>query len=568
LLVAYLKRHAEIHLKGADYELLARQTEELRSRLQDTEKEVNDIRSKVGGVSMEESKAALSKDLASIRSAILDTEMQLAAASPTLSSDFPLPGRSLQSDSPVTNAQPLTGYDAAALRLSSGALMERAHALRAREQDYLSRFTEDNPLVKSVRLQIAEVDRQLAGLAVTNPAIVLGTLSADPAMALHARMHVLTNQLQVALAEANRLNDLENALTEILRRKDIQEQNYKHLATSLERERFDTALEFSKLSNIVVNQEPSPPLKNAKAAQKLAMMVLGGVLGGGVALVFLFELFLDPRLKRASQIEQAISLPHFISIPRVRGNGVKALHQGLAGQRQITAGVETPGRMAGSEWGGSRRDGDGEDGELRSYYEALRDRIVIYFDRVNLRRKPKLVGLAGCHPGAGVSTIAQGLAETLSETGGGKVLLVNLNSGAEEARSYLRGRPAMQLTDALEQTVEGGDGESESLLLAALDQSGKDYHPVRSREFDQLIPRLKASDFDYIVFDMPPLQPTSVSYRLSGFLDKMLIVAECEKTHLESLKRAAAMLQESNARVATVLNKKRDYVPGWLRQAV
>jgi Mrp family chromosome partitioning ATPase len=160
------------------------------------------------------------------------------------------------------------------------------------------------------------------------------------------------------------------------------------------------------------------------------------------------------------------------------------------------------------------------------------------------------------------------LAETLSETGGGKVLLVNLNSGAEEARSYLRGRPAMQLTDALEQTVEGGDGESESLLLAALDQSGKDYHPVRSREFDQLIPRLKASDFDYIVFDMPPLQPTSVSYRLSGFLDKMLIVAECEKTHLESLKRAAAMLQESNARVATVLNKKRDYVPGWLRQAV
>jgi len=560
LLRCYQKRHAEIHLKGADYELLAKQTEELRVRLQQTEQEVNLIRSEVGGVSLEESKAALSKELATIRSAILDTQVQLAAANPALSPNIPLPEASAEIMEFSTNAEPATGYEATALRLSSEALLARARALRAREQDYLSRFTENNPLVKSVRLQIAEVDYHLAGLAVTNPEIVLGELDADSTLALRARLNVLTNQLQVALEEANRLSRLEYSLTEVLRRKNIQEQNYQHLATSLERERFDTALEFSKLSNIVVNQEPSPPLKNAEAAQKQALTILAGVVGGGFALVFLFELFIDPRLKRASQIEQNLSLPLYVSIPRLRRNGVRVVSRGLRADRQLQASEkELPDPS-------SQPERNGGNGELRSYCEALRDRIVVYFERVNLRRKPKLVGLAGCHHGAGVSTIAQGLAETLSETGGGKVLLVDLNGGAETAHPYFKGKPSIELNDALEHSDNGNGDSSKPVLLASLGHSQRDYHPVRTREFDQLIPRLKASDFDYIVFDMPPLHATSVSYRLSGLLDKMLLVAESERTQLETLKKATSRLEDSNARVATVLNKQREYLPRWLQQ--
>ena len=64
---------------------------------------------------------------------------------------------------------------------------------------------------------------------------------------------------------------------------------------------------------------------------------------------------------------------------------------------------------------------------LRRFYEGLRDRLVVYFEVKNLPHKPKLVGVTSCGQGAGVSSIATGLAASLSETGEGNVLLVDMN---------------------------------------------------------------------------------------------------------------------------------------------
>jgi hypothetical protein len=65
---------------------------------------------------------------------------------------------------------------------------------------------------------------------------------------------------------------------------------------------------------------------------------------------------------------------------------------------------------------------------LRSYTEGLRERIISYFEVHNLNlKKPKLVGVTGCADGAGVSTLASGLAAALSKTGDGNVLLVDMN---------------------------------------------------------------------------------------------------------------------------------------------
>ena len=44
------------------------------------------------------------------------------------------------------------------------------------------------------------------------------------------------------------------------------------------------------------------------------------------------------------------------------------------------------------------------------------------------------------------------------------------------------------------------------------------------------MPKFKASDYDYIIFDMPHVSQTSVTPRLAGLMDMVLFVIEAEKT--------------------------------------
>src|SRR5208283_2436805 len=92
----------------------------------------------------------------------------------------------------------------------------------------------------------------------------------------------------------------------------------------------------------------------------------------------------------------------------------------------------------------------------------------------------------------------------------------------------------------------------------------EDIPPALSKRFATLMPKLKASDYDYIIFDMPPVSQTSMTPRLAGLMDMVLLVIESEKTNRDSVQRATALLKDSKAHVSTVLNKVRTYVPARL----
>ena len=79
---------------------------------------------------------------------------------------------------------------------------------------------------------------------------------------------------------------------------------------------------------------------------------------------------------------------------------------------------------------------------------------------------------------------------------------------------------------------------------------------------------MKASDFDYIIFDMPPVSQISITPRLARLMDMVLLVIESEKTDRDVAKRVAAMLSESKTNVGIVLNKNRSYLPRRLHQEV
>jgi Mrp family chromosome partitioning ATPase len=81
-----------------------------------------------------------------------------------------------------------------------------------------------------------------------------------------------------------------------------------------------------------------------------------------------------------------------------------------------------------------------------------------------------------------------------------------------------------------------------------------------------MVPNLKASDFDYIIFDMPPLTQTSPSVGLAAWMDKVLLIVEAEKDSRDKVKRGYRELVAARSDVSVVLNKIRSYGPNWLQE--
>ena len=205
---------------------------------------------------------------------------------------------------------------------------------------------------------------------------------------------------------------------------------------------------------------------------------------------------------------------------------------------------------------------------LRPFYDALRDRLITFFEVNNMTHKPKLVAVTGCAQGAGVSTVAAGLAASLSETGDGNVLLVDMNLQDGAAHEFYKGQLACGLEDALAADKRDNALVQNNLYVVSEAGNSELLPSVLPKRFKNLVPRLKASDYDYIIFDMPAVSQISITPRLARFMDMVLMVVEAEKTNAEVVKRAGALLTHSKGHVGIVLNKGRSYVPKRLQQDI
>ena len=148
------------------------------------------------------------------------------------------------------------------------------------------------------------------------------------------------------------------------------------------------------------------------------------------------------------------------------------------------------------------------------------------------------------------------------------MLLVDMNQGHGNTQLFSQGQPQCGLDDALEGEKRDTAQVQDNLYLVAEGGNGEKLPQVMPKRFNLLVPKLKASDYDYIIFDMPPINQLSVTPRLARFMDMVLLVVESGKTDREAVKRAGALLAESKANVAAVLNKNRNYIPRWLHRDV
>lgn len=386
---------------------------------------------------------------------------------------------------------------------------------------------------------------------------------------MEAKLETIIQQENALKVEVSRLSEVSFRLRDLERQRDLQEEKYRYLQKSLENAKADETLDPSRMPNIKVVQSPTPPVKSIdeKSQKVMAVAAASGVLLG-VAIAFLIELVIDRRVTRPIEIETRLQLPLMLSIPYVRSGGDVS---------------KLIGREPGLEMLGDAGDvvlppiPEERKGELTTeadehfiapYASAIRDRVLFNFEINNITHKPKLIGVSGLSMGAGASTIAAGIARSFAESGDRKVLYVDLNP--KDSRGQFQADPAVSLKRALEVSRDEAFRDSpRSLYFASAPtrrERGANYSLIPTK-LHEMMPLLSGSDYDYIIFDMPPVDPTSPTLAMGGFMDKMLLVLDANHTTREALRWGYSELEKGRADVSCIYNKARSHAPDWVQGA-
>lgn len=367
-----------------------------------------------------------------------------------------------------------------------------------------------------------------------------------------AKVETLKARLQDIQQRTKKLSDVAPQIEDLERKQEMDEANYKYFAASLEKARIDEALDPTKMPNISAVQRPSPPTLVTKTRNKIALGLAGGGIALGIALALLRGLVLNRTVGRPLELETQLHIPLMLSIPYANGGFALPRNGSLENPGTLTT-ARRHSKLA--PWEPSHF--------IRPYCDAIRDRLGLYFELNHLTHKPKLVGVTGFSEEAGASTLAAGLAASLSETNDGKVLLVDVNLGPEEVHPFFKGKPAYPLKAALKPNGAIVSA-SDNLYLATVGSPNAGPAQLGLKKFFDMMPNLKASDFDYIIFDMPSLDQTSPTWGMAAFMDRLLVVVEAEKNNREAIRRGYGKLVAERNNVAVVVNKTRSYVPKWL----
>lgn len=589
LISDYLIKHRAIHRMGSQYvDAMVEEKTSLANELQHAEETLAAARQKAGVLTLEDAKRANHEAISKLSGEIINLGAELKerqAFLNELTKSLPKPettNAEAVSDAPVP-AETIADYKTMRDKLDE--LKDKRKKLRD------AGFSETSKPVDEYNQRIAETDKERQKLegkypklvtlgaslakavgtqAQTGPATDLTTQAAN-IIALQARTNFLHDELQNLMLEATNLA----ASEPMIKRLETEEQqlrtNYLTVATSVQQTKNEEELESGKSFNINVVQQPTPPFRDFTKTNKIMAMAAFGGIGLGLALAFLMELYLDRSVKRPKEVEAKLGLRLFLSIPDINRNGHRRLAKSAANDRLMLKDSEEgapadtatklPEKVGGLEvalWDPSHA--------LHPYYEALKDRLVGYFEVRNLTHKPKLVAVTGAGRGSGATTMAVGLAASLSETGDGNVLLVDMNLEHGAAQQFFKGKPGCGLDDALAHGTRDNAMVQDNLYVVSGGSNGDKLPRILPKRFASLLPKLKASDFDYIIFDMPPISETSVTLRLAGYMDMVMLVVESEKTDRELVQRASSLLAESKANVSVLLNKTRRYVPASLQQ--
>jgi len=576
LIQMYLRKHYVVHSGiGTQGEFFREQRDQLRTDLDHVEEELRKLKAETRVVSMDEAKRVSTAQIQKLTDELNAAKAEMAERKSVLKEGdeavaVPSPGKR-----PSLSPEQIEDYTDIVMRLDE---------LKQRKRVLLRDKTEAHPEVVAVIANLNVLERKKEDMESKFPALTRISLNPVPNVTntfvselgekldaftrANARVKELERQLAEAQAEALKIVEMEPQIAQLERQRDLAEKRYSYYASHLDQVITDDALGSGKVTNISIVETPTPPKRDFKSLLKWVVRIFGTCVAMGLGLAFMIDFVLDHTIKRRVEVERHLQLPLLLAIPDSNRRGWLGL------RRRSRRTSKKVGRNASAEEkerfshfaNGVIRWEPGHD--LQQYTEGLRERVITHFEVNDWKPgQPKRVALTSCGSGAGVTTLATGLAVALSRMPEVKVLLVNMNVGQGVARTFENGEPKSNGWESGDSpTAESGGDTSSGELSVVPSHATHNGQSARSSPsgLTRLPPQFDAGDHDFIIFDLPPVSQTSVTPRLSGYMDMVLLVLEAGKTGRESANHASKLMRESRANVAVVLNKCRRYMPALL----
>lgn len=545
LIAAYLQKHYEVHRGGDAYEFLSQQTDQLKSRLHETENELRRQRQEAGVISTDETKKSLTVGIEDLRRQLRDCELVLAEAKAGFVTSKADPARDRED---TTTPRPeRTGGTQAELEALCSSLL----GLRDRERQLLATYTPDSAPVKNVRQQITELEQRLEqdypgttlidmpGSTQDNRVSVVQRQTAKVA-GTEAKADALRQQLQELQEQARRVDNLEAEIRQLERKKELEENNYLYFSRSLEKARIDDALSLSKVSNISIVQEPTLPVlpSSSHTLHKMLLVLILGV-GAGLGLAFVSEYAVDHSLRDPATVREILQKPVLAAIPFAppRRAWLFRRKRGRARLLPVVAEGEAQ-HVRQTAWDVQY--------EHDAYFEDVRDRLLGAINRTP--GKPYLIGVTSGSPRGGTACVAAGLALFLSRNGDGRVLLIDADLDPAGAQGLSESHPAQGVIRPL--TGKGKTAnQSDLFLLVVPDARGELPQKGGAQVLSEFIDESRGTNYDFIIYRVPVVREMSPSLRTAGHMDGIIVVADVERERAEGLRQTQQLLRDAEATV-------------------
>ena len=571
----YMQKHVAVHEKlGVLDDYYRTRKADLQKQLETTQETLKNLKREARTLVPDDSMHSYQAQLDRLNIELQQADRELAERKAVLGVEgqAALAGGATNNPGPPVTPEVLEQYTSLHADLAS---------LKQRERESIQQhgLKEMHPTMMTIREQMEKLNRSKAGLVKAYPSlanVVISTQGGTNSMGtgfaadladikrLMTRVAVLGAQIAVVQSNATVLAELDPKIREAELQYAMDSTNLLNVALEMQGRRVSENMGPGKVLNIGWVQSPTPATLDDKKLKKKLLTVFGGCVALGFGLAFLIEMLLDRSIKRAVDVERRLKLPVFLAIPDTTWQSRARLRlpwRKNGAHRRVSENGTVAGANALTVWEPVHH--------LQAYTNGLCERLMTYFEVKDMNlKKPKLVGVTACGKGrSGVTTLASGLAAALSKTGNGNVLLVDMTDQQGVAQSFYNGKPGCGLSEVLEPENRAEAQVEQNLFVASMqEEATSDNAKVAPTGFTHLMPKIKGSDYDYIIFDMPPVSPTSSTPRMTSYMDIVLLVLEAEKTGQQTAARANALMRDARANVAAVLNKCRPHVPALLSQ--
>ncbi len=305
-----------------------------------------------------------------------------------------------------------------------------------------------------------------------------------------------------------------------------------------------------------------PPLK--PSSPKLSS-VAGGALLAGLFLGFAIALFrdmADRSFRTRQQVKKTLGVPCIAMIPRLGAAASKPnkfvrllppkfkslcdkLKIKIMSTDHVAPAVDLPPIVV--------------EPPLSPFAEAMQT-VRLTIDQEHVHSTAQVIGVTSALPGEGKSTLAATLAQTLVRAGK-RVVLIDCDLRVARLTKVLASKSAVGLRDIVTNQVSAESAmklhEAGFMFLAAGGESHT-RHPIEiftAPDAHLLFDELRKS-FDYIIADLPPLNPIVDTRGVSRLVDSYLLVIEWGETKAQVVAQSLDMASTVKDRMlGVVLNK-------------